>query len=423
MKLINYENVLKKILFFFFIMLSLGSYAQEIVKGVIKSSNDLPLPGVAVVQLGTSNGTVTDFDGNYEITLKPGSKTLVYRYIGFVSVERPINSSGTVNITLKEDIQSLNEVVVIGYGAVKREDVTGAISSVKSKDLEDQFYTSITETLQGQASGVLVSQDSGEPGGGISVNIRGINSISGSSQPLYVINGIPLGLDTQAEGDNFFTSTNPLADLNPDDIESIEVLKDASATAIYGARAGNGVVLIKTKEAKVGKTRIEMSFKSSISSIGLPYELATASQFAQFANDRTVLQTPQLTYQQLVDDDRIQFDGSEPNRPLPENAGVGTNFMDAIFRQGFNNTVNFSISGGTKAFSQLLSVNYNQNEGNIINSVFRRMNLRYNSKMKVGDNFTLNTNLQLNNTKNQRVQTSARSGLAGVVFSAMRINP
>ena len=423
MKLINYENVLKKTLFFFFIMISFGSYAQEVVKGVIKSSNDLPLPGVTILQKGTSNGAITDFDGNYEITLKSGNKTLVYSYLGFLTVEQKIKGSSTINIVLKEDTQALDEVVIIGYGEAKREDISGAISSIKSKDLEDQFYTNITETLQGQASGVLVQQDSGEPGGGISVNIRGINSVSGSSQPLYVINGIPLGTDTQAEGDNFFTNTNPLADLNPDDIESIEVLKDASATAIYGARAGNGVVLIKTKEAKVGKTKIEMSFRTSVSSIGTPYELGTASQFAQFANDRTVLQRPQNTFQELLDDDAIRFDGSELNRPLPENADVGTNFMDAIFRQSFNKTVNFSISGGTKAFTQLLSVNYNENEGNIVNSVFRRMNMRYNSKMRVGESFTLTTDVQLNNSRNQRVQTSARSGLAGVVFSAMRINP
>ncbi|WP_139959664.1 SusC/RagA family TonB-linked outer membrane protein [Flavicella sediminum] len=424
MKLINYGNVLKKTLFLLFTIISFGSYAQKgEVTGVVKSVDNLPLPGVTIVQKGTSNGTVTDFDGNYRITLTKDSATLVYSYIGFSTTEKIVIKSTVVDVIMKDDVESLDEVVVIGYGVANREDVSGAISSIKSKDLEDQMFTNITETLQGQASGVLVQQDSGEPGGGISVNIRGINSVSGSSQPLYVINGIPLGTDTQAEGDSFFTNTNPLAGLNPDDIESIEVLKDASATAIYGARAGNGVVLIKTKEAKVGKTKIQLSFKTSISSIGVPYKLATASQYAQFANDRPVLQSPQLTYQELLDADRIRFDGSETNRPLPENAGVGTNFMDAIFRQGINRTLSFSISGGTKTFSQLLSVNFNENEGTIINSVFKRMNLRYNSKMKVGEKFTLNTNVQLNNSRNQRVQTSARSGLAGVVFSAMRINP
>ncbi len=423
MKLINYKNVLRKTLFFFFIMISLGGYAQEVVKGVIKSTNDFPLPGVTIVQKGTSNGTTTDFNGNYQITLISGNKTLVYSYLGFLTIERTIKGSATVNVNLQEDVESLNEVVVIGYGAVKREDLTGAISSINSKDLDDQFIANISEALQGQASGVLVTQNSGEPGGGISVNIRGMNSISGSSQPLYVLNGIPLGLDTDADADNYFTDTNPLASINPDDIESIEVLKDASATAIYGARAGNGVVLIKTKEGKVGDTKIEASFSTSISSIGVPYNLLTASQYAQLRNDWIVLQNPQSTYQELIDNDRIPFDGRTDNRPLPENAGIGTNFMDAIFRQGLNKTANFSISGGTKSLSQLLSVNYNENEGNIINSVFRRMNLRYNSKMKVGDNFTLTTDLQLNYSRNQRVQTSARTGLAGVVFNAMRISP
>tara|TARA_R110002049_G_scaffold309265_2_gene519432 strand:+ start:1046 stop:4273 length:3228 start_codon:yes stop_codon:yes gene_type:complete len=423
MKFINYENVLKKTLFFFFIMVSLGSYAQEVVKGVVKSANDLPLPGVTIVQKGTSNGTITDFDGNYTITLVAGEKTLIYSSIGFLKVERTVKGTATVNVTLQEDVQALDEIVLIGYGSQKREDVTGSISSIKSKDLEDQFYTNITETLQGQAAGVFVSQDSGEPGGGISVNIRGINSISGSTQPLYVLNGIPLGLDTQADGDLYFTDTNPLASLNPDDIESIEVLKDASATAIYGARAGNGVVLIKTKEAKVGKIKINTSFSTSVSSVGVPYDLMTARQYAQFRNDRVVLQNPQFTFQELLDDNRIPFDGRDGGQPTPENAGEGTNFMDAIFRQGFNKTANFSISGGTENLSQLLSVNYNEIEGNIINSVFRRINLRYHSKMKVGENFTLNSNIQLNYSRNQRVQTSARTGLSGVVFTAMRISP
>ncbi|WP_142785494.1 SusC/RagA family TonB-linked outer membrane protein [Changchengzhania lutea] len=424
MKHIYYESVLKKALFFFFIMISFGSYAQgEVVKGVVKSSNDLPLIGVTVLQKGTTNGAITDFDGNYSITLLSGSKTLVYSYVGFLSVEKTAKGTSTVNVTLQEDVQALDEVVLIGYGSQKREDITGAISSIKSKDLEDQFFTSITETLQGQAAGVFVSQDSGEPGAGISVTIRGINSIGASTQPLYVLNGIPLGLDTQAAGDLYFTPTNPLASLNPDDIESIEVLKDASATAIYGARAGNGVVLIKTKEAKIGKIKINTSFRTSISSVGVPYDLMTARQYAQFRNDRVVIQNPQFTFQELLDDNRIPYDGSDNGRPLPENAGEGTNFMDAIFRQGFNRTANFSISGGTESLSQLLSVNYNENEGNIINSVFRRVNLRYNAKMKVGNSFSLNSNIQLNYSRNQRVQTSARTGLSGVVFTAMRINP
>ncbi|WP_418263634.1 SusC/RagA family TonB-linked outer membrane protein [Flavobacterium faecale] len=424
MKFINYLNVLKKTLFIFLVMTSFGSYAQgEVVKGIVKSSDGFPLPSVTVMEKGKTNAVVTDLNGNYTITLSPGPKVLVYSYIGFLNVEKIVNGAATVNVTLKDDVQSLEEVVVIGYGTQKRGDLTGAISSIKSADIKDHVFTSVSQILQGQSSGVFVNEDSGEPGAGISVNIRGINSISGSTQPLYVLNGIPLGLDTQADGDLYFTATNPLASLNPDDIESIEVLKDASATAIYGARAGNGVVLIKTKEATIGKTKINSSFRTSISSIGTPYELMSAQQYAQFRNDAVVLQNPQFTFQQLVDDNKIVYDGRNELRPLPQNAGQGTNFMDAIFRDGVNQTVNFSISGGTKSLSQLLSVNYNQNEGNIINSEFKRVNLRYNSKMQVGERFMLTSDIQLNYSRNQRAQTSARTGLSGVVFTAMRISP
>lgn len=415
----------KKILFFCLVFFTSVNYAQlKNIKGVVTNSEGLPLPGVTILQKGTDNGSYSDFDGNYSITLNQnGEKILVFSYLGFEKSEKKVGDNNIINVKLIPNTESLDEVVIIGYGEKKRSDVTGAIGSIKAKDLEDQVYTSINETLQGQASGVMVNSNSGEPGAGISINIRGINSISGSSQPLYVLNGIPLGLDTQAEGDTFFTQTNPLASLNPDDIESIEILKDASATAIYGARAGNGVVLIKTKEAKVGKVKISTNFRTSITHIDPPYELMVGSQYAQFRNDLITLQNPQTPLSDLLEQNRIPFDGRSEQRPLPENAGDGTNFMDAIFRNGINRLANMTISGGDKSFSQLLSVNYNENEGNIINSHFKRINLRYNSKMKVGEKFSLNSNIQLNYSRNQRVQTSAKTGLTGVVFTAMRINP
>ena len=422
----NYSNrTLKKVLFLVLLCFSLGTFAQSItIKGKITSIEGDPLPGAFILQKGTKNGTSTDFDGNYELKLLPNqSKILIFSYLGYKNTEKTVGGLKVINVKLVEESQSLEEIVVIGYGSKKRKDVTGAIGSIKAKDLEDQVYTNINETLQGQASGVFVNSDSGEPGAGISINIRGINSLTGSTQPLYVLNGIPLGLDTQAAGDSFYTATNPLASLNPDDIQSIEILKDASATAIYGARAGNGVVLITTKEAKVGKVKISTNLRTSISSVGVPYNLMRANQFAQFRNDIITLQNPQTSFDDLLVNNRIPFDGRNLGRPLPENAGEGTNFMDALFRNGVIRNANISISGGDNNLSQLLSVNYNEQEGNIINAGFQRVNLRYNSKMKIGEKFKINSNIQLNYSRNQRVQTSARTGLSGVVFTAMRISP
>ncbi|TMM30624.1 TonB-dependent receptor [Polaribacter aestuariivivens] len=421
----NYHliDILKKTLFFVFFCFSIGLQAQTIT-GKITSVEGDPLFGAFVLQKGTTNGTSTDFDGNYKLKLLDNqSKILVFSYLGYKNVEKAIGDLKTINVKLVEESQSLDEIVIVGYGEKKRQDVTGAISSIKAKDLEDQFYTNITETLQGQASGVLVTSDSGEPGAGISVNIRGINSLTGNSQPLYVLNGIPIGLDTQAPGDDFFTGTNPLASLNPDDIQSIEILKDASATAIYGARAANGVVLITTKEAKIGKVKITTNLRTSISDVGVPYNLMVGGQYAQFRNDIVGLLNPQLTFDELLATNRLFFDGSNEFRPLPENAADGTRFMDALFRKGINRNANVTISGGDENMSQLLSVSFNDIEGNIINSHFQRANLRYNSKMKIGEKFKLNSNIQLNYSRNQRVQTSARTGLSGVVFSAMRISP
>ncbi|WP_088323860.1 SusC/RagA family TonB-linked outer membrane protein [Polaribacter tangerinus] len=419
-----FDNILRKTLLLSLLFFSFCIQAQTIVKGEVTSVEGDPLLGAFILQKGTKNGTSTDFDGKYELKLlEKESKILVFSYLGYKSLEKEISNLTIINAKLVQESQSLDEIVVVGYGQKKRKDITGSISSVNAKDLEDQVYTSINETLQGQASGVFVNSDSGEPGAGISINIRGINSISGSSQPLYVLNGIPLGLNTQAEGDQYFTATNPLASLNPDDIQNIEILKDASATAIYGARAGNGVVLITTKEAKAGKTKITTNLRTAVSFIGTPYNLMIGSQYAQFRNDMVTLLNPQTPFEDLLAQNRLPFDGLTILRPLPENAPDGTKFMDAIFRNGFNRVGNFTISGGNENLSQLLAINFNENEGNIINSNFKRVNLRYNTKMKVGEKFTLNTNLQLNYSRNQRVQTSARTGQTGVVFTAMRINP
>lgn len=400
-----------------------GMNAQTI-EGTVTDVNGESLLGVFIVQKGTRNGTTTSTDGTYQIKLIDGqSKVLVFSYLGYATIEKTVVNAERLNVKLVEETEKLEEIVIIGYGVEKRKDLTGAISSVSKKDLEDQVYTNLTETLQGQAAGVFVNSNSGEPGAGISVNIRGINSIGGSSQPLYVLNGIPIQDDIQAQADLNQPPTNPLAGLNPEDIESIEILKDASATAIYGVRAGNGVVLITTKQAAVGDTKVSVNLRYSVTDIGTPYKLMNGRQFAQFRNDQVVLRNPQSTFQELLDNNQLPFDGLNELRPLPENAPIGTDFMDAIFRLGQNRNVNFNISGGTKSFSQLLAVNYDQIEGNIINSEFRRMNLRYNSVMKVGKRFTLNSNVQLNFTRNQRVQTSARTGLTGVVFTALRISP
>ncbi|MGB6151544.1 MAG: TonB-dependent receptor plug domain-containing protein, partial [Pricia sp.] len=245
MKNFNHTNVWKKTVFFLFLTVSFGLCAQEqTITGKITDADGTPLAGANVVQIGTSNGVVADFDGNYELRLTEGTKTLVFSYVGFKEKQIPVGDDTVVNATLEEDAQNLDEVVVVGYGSQKKTDITGSVSSVDSEDLEKAIFNNVDQLLQGRSAGVQVTSSSGEPGAPASIRIRGNNSISGSNSPLYVVDGIPI-----TGSPNF----------NPQEIESLEVLKDASATAIYGSRGANGVILVTTKRGKSGKAEISFT--------------------------------------------------------------------------------------------------------------------------------------------------------------------
>jgi TonB-linked SusC/RagA family outer membrane protein len=412
-----HKKVLQTFLILLMTLLTTVNYAQEnTIKGKITSEDGNPLIGVSVIQKGTNNGAVTDFDGNYQINLKEGLNILVFSYLGFESIEKNAIGGTTVNIKMREDAETLDEVVVVGYGTQKKSDVTGAIGSIRSEELQDNVFTNVAETLQGRASGVYVTQASGEPGGGLDVNIRGINSLSGSGQPLYILDGIPLSLDTQAANDDNFNSTNPLSTLNPDDIEAIEILKDASSTAIYGSRASNGVIIITTKSAKTGKVSISGRVRTTVSNASTNFPLMNARQYNQVRNDWVVLDNPTQTYEELLAAGNIPYPDININ-------GDGTDFIDALFRTGYTSDYSVSVSGGNKAYSQLLSLNFTDQEGIIIDSKFNRGNIRYNSKLNLTDRWSLTSNMQLNFIRNQRVVNSARTGLTGVFFNAFRINP
>ena len=223
--------------------------AQErlTVTGTVVSGTDgEPLIGVNIKEEGTANGTISDIDGKFSLQTRKGVK-LEFSFIGFKTETVKVTSS-IINVSLKEDNEMLDEVVVIGYGTMKRSDLTGAVASVSADVINKTVATSLDQVLQGRAAGVAVTQNSGAPGGGISVSIRGTNSLSGGNEPLYVIDGIPVSGST---GDN----SSALSNINPADIVSMEVLKDASASAIYGSRASNGVVLITTKRGEKGKNK------------------------------------------------------------------------------------------------------------------------------------------------------------------------
>lgn len=335
-------------------MLTLGIYAQgEVIKGSVIAADGAPLLGVSVIQKGTSNGTVTDFDGNYQITLKSGAKILLFSYVGFLTVEETVGSRTTVNVTLAEDAQKLDEVVLVGYGSQRKSDITGSVSSVNSKDLEKAIYTGVDQVLQGRSSGVIVTSASGEPGSNSSIRIRGNNSLSGNNAPLYVVDGIPI---------------NGTPAFNPSEISNIEILKDASATSIYGSRGSNGVILITTKKGKVGKVSIDLNMDTSVSSVISKIDMLNGQDYADYRNEAATLL----------------------NNPLPfpnpsQFAGQGFDWQDEILRSGIRNNFGVNVSGGSEDLRLFIAANFLDDNGIIIDSRYSRGTLRANLGADVFD--------------------------------------
>ncbi len=225
---------------------SLWAQDRSVSGKVVSTDDGMALPGVSVIIKGTSTGAVTDFDGNYKLIIPSdvSSPVLTFNFVGYKTVEIPVGTQTTIDVRLDTDVKQLEEVVVTGYGSQLKQDLTGNIAKVSSKDLENVPVPSVEQALQGKAAGVFIESESGKVGGGIKMRIRGATSINASNQPLYVVDGLPITADSQSRTS---AGTNPLSDLNFNDVESIEILKDASAAAIYGARGANGVVIITTK--------------------------------------------------------------------------------------------------------------------------------------------------------------------------------
>ncbi|MGB5458457.1 MAG: SusC/RagA family TonB-linked outer membrane protein, partial [Eudoraea sp.] len=273
-------------------ILSFGLAKAQEVSGTVSDANG-PLPGASVVVRGTTNGTQTDFDGNFTINNVDSDATLVISYIGYTTQEVALNGRTTVNVVLAEDAQALDEVVIIGYGTTTVKDATGAVSAINSEDFNSGIIASPEQLIQGKTAGVQITQSSGEPGAGVNIRIRGANSIRSNNSPLFVVDGVPLSSESTTPGGGDITggenaSRNPLNFINPADIESISILKDASATAIYGSRGANGVVIVTTKSGKTSQGGVwELNQTLSISTPRENFKLLDGPAFvAQTAADR-----------------------------------------------------------------------------------------------------------------------------------------
>ena len=338
-----------------------ASAQTQTVKGVVTSVADgEPLIGATVMVKETKTGVVTDLDGNYTVSVDKG-QTLVVSYIGYITKSFKYTGQTTLDVALSADDASLDEVVVVGYGVMKRSDITGSVVSVGEKDIKKSVITSVDQALQGRAAGVQVTQNSGSPGGGISVSIRGVNSLNGN-EPLYVIDGVAI------DGQTSDGKSSALSGINPSDIVSMEVLKDASATAIYGSRASNGVVLITTKKGQIGKPTI--SYEGYYAIQQLPTKLKTMNlrEYAELYNERVKL---------LGWGEREEFAD-------PSVLGDGTNWQNEIFRSAPMQNHQLSVSGGSETAQYMFSGGYLTQDGIAVGSNFERFSTRVNVDTKIG---------------------------------------
>ena len=374
------------------------------VTGRVTDSKGEPLPGVTVLVKGTTNGASTNADGRFSLTVPEGS-TLVFSSVGFIKQEFPVGTTTDFEVRLKEDQQSVGEVVVVGYGTQNRQELTTSVTSVGAAAIERQPVAGFDQALQGQAPGVQVTAPTGAPGAGINVRVRGNASLNLNGSPLYVIDGVPIVPAYNQEVAVGNQRINPLNTLNPNDIESIDVLKDGAAAAIYGVRAANGVVVITTKHGKVGQAQVGLSVYYGRQYLRKKLDVLNATQFAQEFND-------------------IQAGaGLAPGYPDPTNptpTGTNTDWQDAVYRPGYQQNYQLNVSGGTEKTRYYISGGYFNQQGISLNSGFDRYNFKLNLSEELSTRFRVGTNLNLSRTHtNGSVRSELALGNSGTVLGAL----
>ena len=401
----------KLLAFMLALMATAGTlFAQNRVTGTV--TDDIgPVIGASVMEKGTQNGAVTDLDGNYVITVKPGA-TLVFSSIGYATQEIAVGDQKVINILLKEDTEFLDEVVVVGYGTMKRSDLSGASVSMKEEDLKGSIITNLDQSLQGRAAGVSAVQTSGAPGSSSSIRVRGQATVNANAEPLYVIDGVIVQGGGNSGGDfglgglgNGKVSTiSPLATINPADIVSMEILKDASATAIYGAQGANGVVLITTKHGKAGDAKFSYDGMFAVSRQTSRIHMMNLREFAEYYND--------LAGQGLVDHNGYYAD--------PSILGKGTNWQDEVFRTALQQQHQISAQGGSEKVQYYVSGSWMDQQGTIIGSNFNRLSFRTNLDAQLKEWFKLGVNATYAVTNDD---IKLADGQEGVIFYSLSTLP
>jgi TonB-linked SusC/RagA family outer membrane protein len=395
-----------------FRLLTQASARRDIpVTGHITNAAGEGLPGVTVLVKGTTTGTATDVSGHFTLNVPEGS-TLVFSSVGFVRQEIAVGTTTEFNVQLKDDTQALKEVVVVGYGTQSRQELTTSVASVNSAAIARQPVAGFDQALQGQAPGVQVAAPSGAPGAGINVRIRGNASLSLNGSPLYVIDGVPVLPDYQQELTVGNQRLNPLNTINPNDIESIDVLKDGAAAAIYGVRAANGVVVITTKKGKVGQAQVGLSVYYGRQKLRKKQDVLNSEQFAKQYNETIANYNAQQTNPSNI----------QPT-PFPDLNNLppyNTDWQDEVYRPADIQSYQLNVSGGTEKTRYYVAGGYFKQDGININSGFDRYNFKLNFDQHVSNRFRLGTNLNMSRSfTNGSVRSELGAGSSGTVIGAL----
>lgn len=363
-------NLKTRLTLMMILLLNISLFAQDgyELSGTVSDADNIPIPGVNVIITNTTRGTATDFDGLYQLEVNSGEE-LQFSYLGYVTQTVAITGQTELNITMAEDASQLEEVVVVGYGSQKKGDLTGAISTIKSDDINKVQTTNLGQAIQGKVAGVQVTQGTGRPGSGATIKIRGVGSILSGNGPLVLVNGFQGSLD----------------DVDADNVESMTILKDAAAASIYGSRAANGVILVTTKKGRPGQLNITFKTEAGFQSITKQPDYLNATDWASRQNEGRIVQgnTPFWT----------------ADTATPESFGEGTDWADYVFRNGFVQDTHLGITGGTETTKYALGVGYVQQQGTVIGTEFDRINIRLDIEQKLGKRIVIGANLSANRSK------------------------
>lgn len=402
----QFKHLLKVCFFAVFVFFSAAAMAQnKVITGKVTDKKDgSALPGVSVTAVGATGGAITTADGDYKLSVAGNVTAIKFSYIGYVGQTVNLDGRTSINVSLETSSRSLNEVVVIGYGTQKVKDATGSVASLSTKDFNKGVISTPDQLLQGRIAGVTVTQSSGEPGAGASINIRGTGSIRAGNDPLYVIDGVPVSNDSYAASSGsspigMSSARNPLSFLNPNDIENISILKDASASAIYGSRGANGVVLITTRKGRKGQG-IQFSENTSLSTPASRYDILNGPDFLK----------------------AVAGVGADANAI---NKGANTNWQDQIFRKAVSQTVNLGFGGAKDGFTYRASFGYDDQNGIIKKSGLKRLTGHLNANQSLfKDVVKLDLTLAGSNVKNQYAPVTNDAGFQGSLIGAtIGLNP